>query len=54
MISLIQSSFDTARGVLTHVARRPSFLRKLDIAVLALIVASVLVVMADSVQALHA
>ncbi|WP_333986190.1 ion transporter [Burkholderia orbicola] len=54
MISLIQSSFDTARNALAHVARRPAFLRKLDIAVLALIVASVLVVMADSVQTLHA
>ncbi|MBN3503088.1 ion transporter [Burkholderia cenocepacia] len=53
MISLIQSSFDTARDAVTQVARRPSFLRKLDIAVLALIVASVLVVMADSVQELH-
>ena len=34
--------------------RRPSFLRGLDIAVLALIVASVFVVMIDSVQELHA
>ncbi|EAY65820.1 Kef-type K+ transport system protein [Burkholderia cenocepacia PC184] len=54
MISLIQSSLATARHAVIHVARRPSFLRKLDIAVLVLIVASVLVVMADSVQELHA
>jgi voltage-gated potassium channel len=54
MISLIQSSLATARDAVIHVARRPSFLRKLDIAVLVLIVASVLVVMADSVQELHA
>ncbi|HEB3534022.1 ion transporter [Burkholderia cenocepacia] len=54
MISLIQPSLATARDAVIHVARRPSFLRKLDIAVLVLIVASVLVVMADSVQELHA
>lgn len=53
MISPIQSSLDTVRDVATQCARRPSFLRKLDVAVLALIVASVLVVMADSVQELH-
>ncbi|MPV59466.1 ion transporter [Burkholderia sp. HI2761] len=54
MISLIQTSFDAARDAVTQRARRPSFLRKLDIVVLALIVASVFVVMADSVQELHA
>jgi len=49
MISLIQTSFDAVRDAVTRCARRPSFLRKLDIAVLALIVTSVFVVMADSV-----
>lgn len=53
MISPIQTSFDAVRDTVTQCTRRPSFLRKLDVAVLALIVASVLVVMADSVHDLH-
>ncbi|MDN7586072.1 ion transporter [Burkholderia seminalis] len=54
MNSLNPTSFDTVRDAVRQCVRRPSFIRKLDVAVLALIVASVLVVMADSVQDLHA
>ncbi|KVL35527.1 ion transporter [Burkholderia territorii] len=44
----------TVRAAISDAARHPRFVRGLDIAVLALIVASVFVVMADSVQELHA
>ncbi|KWE59534.1 ion transporter [Burkholderia sp. MSMB2157WGS] len=44
----------TVRAAIRDAARHPRFVRGLDIAVLALIVASVFVVMADSVQELHA
>ncbi|WP_233622807.1 ion transporter [Burkholderia seminalis] len=54
MNSLNPTSFDTVRDAVRQCVHRPSFIRKLDVAVLALIVASVLVVMADSVQDLHA
>ncbi|MCA8000793.1 ion transporter [Burkholderia metallica] len=53
MMTQIQSTFGALRDAAAHCARRPTFLRNLDIAVLALIVASVLVVMADSVHDLH-
>ncbi|KAG8150864.1 ion transporter [Burkholderia catarinensis] len=53
MIAPIRSTFDAMCDAVARFTRRPSFLRNLDVAVLALIVASVLVVMADSVHDLH-
>lgn len=53
MMTPIQSTFDALRGTVARYTHRPAFLRNLDVVVLALIVASVLVVMADSVHDLH-
>ncbi|KVK85189.1 ion transporter [Burkholderia cepacia] len=53
MMIPLQTTFDALRDAVARRTRRPTFLRNLDVTVLALIVASVLVVMADSVHDLH-